>query len=514
MAATGYTPIYLYYSSTATNQPSAGNLGYGELAINITDGYLYYKDNANAIQKIGYKLVPTTNGGTGLTSFTANGVVYASSTSALTTGSGLTYNGTNLTCGGGVYAAGASGFLSTTYVANARNPIWRFGNASDYGMSYFQGSSGISNLDTIGLHFGTATAAGSPYQFTQTGYFNTLNGTHVITNSTQSGSTLTEFYNTINATPSAATSTGVSYGMRWNPNFPNRGASVRCVQYGTADANGEAPTQIQFWTYDYGNDNGANRATIFRSGGMSIGNTTDPGATNLSVTGYGLFQGITVGKGGGAVSTNTAVGYQAQNSNSSGGSNVSLGYQAGYGITTGSENTCIGYQAGYFLGNQVTTGSTNTYVGYGACASGTAPSSELVIAAGAVAGKGSSTGLIYAGVGGVFQGNNTSVWATTSDARIKENVVNIENGLATINALRPVEFDYIETKQHDIGWLAQEYMEVLPDQVRKHSANPFERELVGEDEIYGIIPNLVPYLVKAVQELSDKVSQLEKQLGA
>ena len=38
----------------------------------------------------------TTSGGTGLTSFTANGVVYASSTSALTTGSVLTFNGTTL----------------------------------------------------------------------------------------------------------------------------------------------------------------------------------------------------------------------------------------------------------------------------------------------------------------------------------------------------------------------------------------------------------------------------------
>jgi hypothetical protein len=38
----------------------------------------------------------TTNGGTGLTSFTANGVVYASSTSALTTGSALTFNSQTL----------------------------------------------------------------------------------------------------------------------------------------------------------------------------------------------------------------------------------------------------------------------------------------------------------------------------------------------------------------------------------------------------------------------------------
>jgi len=41
----------------------------------------------------------TTNGGTGLTSFTANGVVYASSSSALTTGSALNFNGTNLGIG-------------------------------------------------------------------------------------------------------------------------------------------------------------------------------------------------------------------------------------------------------------------------------------------------------------------------------------------------------------------------------------------------------------------------------
>ena len=43
--------------------------------------------------------LPTANGGTGLTSFTANGLVYASSTSALATGSALTFDGTNLGLG-------------------------------------------------------------------------------------------------------------------------------------------------------------------------------------------------------------------------------------------------------------------------------------------------------------------------------------------------------------------------------------------------------------------------------
>ena len=43
--------------------------------------------------------LPAANGGTGLTSFTANGVVYASSTSALATGSALQFDGTNLGLG-------------------------------------------------------------------------------------------------------------------------------------------------------------------------------------------------------------------------------------------------------------------------------------------------------------------------------------------------------------------------------------------------------------------------------
>lgn len=55
MAATGYTPISLYYSATATNAPTAGNLVNGELAINITDGKLYYKDNAGVVQTIASK---------------------------------------------------------------------------------------------------------------------------------------------------------------------------------------------------------------------------------------------------------------------------------------------------------------------------------------------------------------------------------------------------------------------------------------------------------------------------
>jgi hypothetical protein len=55
MAQTGFTPISIYYSATATNVPTAGNLVAGELAINTADGKLYYKDSSGVVQTIASK---------------------------------------------------------------------------------------------------------------------------------------------------------------------------------------------------------------------------------------------------------------------------------------------------------------------------------------------------------------------------------------------------------------------------------------------------------------------------
>lgn len=88
MAQTGFTPILIYSSSTASTAPTAGNLTNSalgsELAINITDGKLFYKDNANAVQVIGWKTTPTTAGGTGLTSYTAGDLLYYATGTTLT----------------------------------------------------------------------------------------------------------------------------------------------------------------------------------------------------------------------------------------------------------------------------------------------------------------------------------------------------------------------------------------------------------------------------------------------
>ena len=101
MAQTGYVPISLYYSTTAATAPTAANLVSGELAINITDGILFYKDNAGVVQTLATKAA-TSGSYTSitLTGGTANGVAYLNGSKVLTTGSALTFDGTNLGVGG------------------------------------------------------------------------------------------------------------------------------------------------------------------------------------------------------------------------------------------------------------------------------------------------------------------------------------------------------------------------------------------------------------------------------
>jgi hypothetical protein len=187
MAQTGFTPIQIYSSSTAAATPSAGNLTNStlgsELAINITDGKLFYKDNANAVQVIGWKVVPTSAGGTGLTSFTANQVFYASSTSAIGQSANLTFNGTTLTANditdssltsGRVTYAGTGGnlvdsanltfngtTLTTTGINNTGNTTLGDASTDTVTVNGYMGVGGAGNVDNILRITGSGSFAGA-----------------------------------------------------------------------------------------------------------------------------------------------------------------------------------------------------------------------------------------------------------------------------------------------------------------------------------------------------------------
>jgi hypothetical protein len=215
-------------------------------------------------------------------------------------------------------------------------------------------------------------------------------------------------------------------------------------------------------------------------------------------------------------SYNVAVGQGSLFSNTTASNNTAVGYQAGYAITTGQNNTFLGYQAGTFSGNQVTTGTGNTYLGYGACASGTAVTSELVISAGAVVGKGSSTGFIYPSTGGVYQGNNSATWSVTSDQRLKKNIVDNNTGLEKITQIQVRNFEYrledeitelpkdqaIKNAGVQFGVIAQEIQVVLPDCVKTESTGVMS---INTD-------NLIWYAINAIKELKAEVDSLKAQI--
>jgi hypothetical protein len=89
MAQAGFTPIQLYFSTTAAAVPTAGNLANGELAINITDGKLYYKNNSGVVTLLAGATAGPAGG--------SNTQVQFNSSGALAGSANLTFNGTTLT---------------------------------------------------------------------------------------------------------------------------------------------------------------------------------------------------------------------------------------------------------------------------------------------------------------------------------------------------------------------------------------------------------------------------------
>jgi hypothetical protein len=174
MAQANFTPIRLYYSTTVSAQPSSINLVDGELAINITDGKLFYKDNLGAVQTIATKASTTnvssiTFGSTGLTPSTATtGAVTVAGTLAVANG------------GTGVTSSTGSGnvVLSTspTLVTPALGTPSSVTLTSATGLPLTTGVTGtlpIANGGTNGTSAPTAGAVpygtGTAYAFTSAG---------------------------------------------------------------------------------------------------------------------------------------------------------------------------------------------------------------------------------------------------------------------------------------------------------------------------------------------------------
>lgn len=96
----------------------------------------------------------------------------------------------------------------------------------------------------------------------------------------------------------------------------------------------------------------------------------------------------------------------------------------------------------------------------------------------------------------------------SSDRRLKENITDTAvKALDKINRLNLVAFDFIESKKHEeIGLIAQEAETIIPEVISRDPENP-------DGYLHIDYIAFVPYLLKAVQELDQKIKKMENRHG-
>ena len=280
-----------------------------------------------------------------------------------------------------------------------------------------------------------------------------------------------------------------------------------------AQADSATPFQTSFGYQAGQSTTGANNSFF----GYQAGYLNSTGVQN-SAFGFQALQVNTTGQNNTAVgsialqlnqtgSANSAFGYYSLATNTAGQNNSAFGYLslatstssnnsacgnlALVNLTSGGSNTAVGSLAG----SSLTTGSNNTCIGSDAQPSTATVNSEITL------GNTLISALRCA----------TTTITSLSDERDKKNIIDLPAGLAFINAVRPVAFDWNARDESkvdiaDTGFLAQNLQQVqaqlgitIPGLV--YDTNP--------EKLEAGYSKLLPVLVKAIQELSARVEALE-----
>jgi len=113
--------------------------------------------------------------------------------------------------------------------------------------------------------------------------------------------------------------------------------------------------------------------------------------------------------------------------------------------------------------------------------------------------------LFYRGgaqVGSITSTSSATSYVTSSDQRLKENIVDAPSAINSVNAIKIRSFDWKADGSHvDYGYIAQELLEVAPEAV---SVPKDPDEMMGVD--FG---KLTPRIIKALQELTQRLEALE-----
>jgi hypothetical protein len=405
--------------------------------------------------------LPTANGGTNLTSFTSGGVVYASSSSALATGSGLLFDGTNLGIGRSPSAKldveGATivrGTLTTTdalkFGGNIATPtstdaaVYR---AADNTLAFATASSERARFDSSGnLGIGTSSpvakldvqgilaVSNSPSSYWGIDRNDSTGALTFSDSNTTSKLTLDISGNLgLGVTPSAWNSAFRALEIKSSAGFLCDGDTAFVTNNCYFNSSNSWIYKVTDFATRYQQQSGTNKWFIAPSG--TAGNT-------ISFT-----QAMTLDANGALL----------------------------IGVTSASTTL--------FQEIKYTTAAAGTrYIN-------TSSSSSIVMDFVAASSQ----------VGSITTSGSATLYNVTSDERLKENIQNADSASSLIDSLQVRQYNWKADGSHQrYGFVAQELVTVAPEAV--HQPNDAE-EMMAVD-----YSKLVPMLVKEIQSLRQRLS--------
>jgi hypothetical protein len=502
--------------------------------------------------------LPVANGGTNLTSFTANGVVYASSTSALTTGSALTFDGTTLT------SSGFSGPLNGTVGATTANT----GSFTTLSASSTVSGTGFSTyLASPPAIGGTTAAAGS---------FTTLGASGAVTLSGGAANGVAYLNGSkVLTTGSALVFDGTNLGVGVTPNAWN--SAVKALQVNNAALSSyTSGGNVQTWLtnnayYDAGgwkykvSSVGANQysqiydgshawfiapsgtagnaitftqaMTLDASGNLTIGTVSSSGLSTASPVQVNLGSTFASTVGASTVAKLKIYSDSTSPSNTCGlgVSNNQLEY-----FSTGSH---AWFKSGTTTPLMTLNGNGNFLFATTTvtAASLTAPWFQI---ASAVFSNGSQSGCFFENRSAVATSNanwygwyassatiylwngasnissintSTGVYTALSDANKKKDFEPSDFGLSAVMQLKPTLYRMIDADENsakELGFIAQEVKDVIP-QAYVEINNDETCQTGQSSKFVGLNDRaIIAVLAKAIQELSAQVTTLQTQVTA
>jgi hypothetical protein len=213
-------------------------------------------------------------------------------------------------------------------------------------------------------------------------------------------------------------------------------------------------------------------------------------------------------------SNNVGIGLLTLNSNTYGNDNIAIGWTAGYRITIGSNNILLGSNTG----ENLSIGSNNLFLGRTAGSNMTTGSNNIILGNNAQATTATVDNQITLGNSSItsLRAQVTSITAL-SDRRDKTDIKTIAEGIDFIKNLKPVTYTWNTRDKSKVGIKAAGFIAQDLLNLQKSSSIGDNLDLVSEDnpeKLEARYNNLLPVMVKAIQDQQVVIEELKKELEA